>query len=191
MWRLNRVAGRVGRFRRVKVSILDVLIPFSALLGLNAVFMLVWTSVDPMYWTRTSRCGSDDFTSYGSCLIGNNPTSIAMVSCVVAINFLAIILANYEAFRARRYTTEFGERKYIALAMASILQIMMVSCTAVTGLNVLQHRKLVSLLTMASQRLEFLFSFWSRKTPQPNSACRLASSPSSAYRFFSLSLSRR
>jgi hypothetical protein len=76
-----------------------------------------------MYWDRTRKCGSDDFTSYGSCFIGSDNTSLAMAISVMVVNSCAVVLADYEAYKARNVSTEFSESRYIGFAMLSILQV--------------------------------------------------------------------
>lgn len=88
--------------------------------------MVVWTIIDPMYWSRSRRWGSDDFTSYGSCVVGTGPTSIAMAASVLAINLSAVVMAMLQAYKARNISTEFSESRYVALAMLSIFQVMVV-----------------------------------------------------------------
>lgn len=110
-------------FRRVAVLPRDVMVPFLILLGLNVICMLVWNLIDPMYWDRTRKCGSDDFTSYGACHIGTGKTSVAMAASVGVITFCAVVLANYEAYKARNVSTDFSESRYIGFAMLSILQV--------------------------------------------------------------------
>jgi ABC-type sugar transport system substrate-binding protein len=55
--RVNKLMVSAQRFRRVKISERDVMIPFATLLTLNMIFLLVWTLVDPMIWKRKSLCG--------------------------------------------------------------------------------------------------------------------------------------
>lgn len=49
-----------------------------------------------------------------------------MASSVFAVNLAAVVMANVQAYKARRYGTEFSESRYIALAMICILQVMVV-----------------------------------------------------------------
>ena len=114
------------RFRRLKLTPLDVMKPFAVLLTLNVCFNLVWTLVDPMYYERSKRCDSDVFTSYGSCQAGTGAVSKAMASMLFIVNFCAVLMANYQAYRSRNLRTEFNESKYIAISMLCIFQVMVV-----------------------------------------------------------------
>lgn len=126
MWRLNKLVASASRFRRVTISILDVIIPFAVLLGLNVLFMLIWTLVDPMYYDRSQRCGADESTSFGSCRMGRTDVSVAMAVSVAVVDLLALLLANLQAYKARNIKTDFNESGHVGIAMLSILQIFLV-----------------------------------------------------------------
>lgn len=94
---------------------------------LNIVFLLVWTLIDPMHWERRPTYGSEDgLSSFGVCVLGRTGVSTAMVSCLVALALCVVILANYEAYKARDVSVEFSESKYVALAMICFLQVIVV-----------------------------------------------------------------
>jgi gamma-aminobutyric acid type B receptor len=125
IWRVNKIMESAQRFRKVKITERDVMLPFMVLLSLNMIFLLVWTLVDPVVWKRESLCGSGDLSSYGHCTLGSG-TSVAMFVCVVVLNACALLLANYQAYKARLVSTEYGESQYVAIIMMSILQIVIV-----------------------------------------------------------------
>ncbi|CAB9528080.1 Gamma-aminobutyric acid (GABA) B receptor [Seminavis robusta] len=126
IWRMNRLISGAAHFRRLKLSARDVIVPLVVLLSLNLIFLVVWTAVDPMYWERGRRCGADEFTSYGVCRIGKTKVSVVMGLLVILVDSLALFMANYQAYKARNFSTEYSESKYIALAMMCILQVLMV-----------------------------------------------------------------
>jgi 7 transmembrane sweet-taste receptor of 3 GCPR len=125
IWRVNKIMESAQRFRKVKITERDVMLPFMVLLSLNMIFLLVWTLVDPVVWKRESLCGSGDLSSYGHCTLGSG-TSVAMFVCVVVLNACALLLANYQAYKARLVSTEYGESQYVAIIMMSILQIVII-----------------------------------------------------------------
>ena len=127
IWRLNRLLASSKVFRRTKLEVKDVLAPFVVLLTLNIIFLLVWTLVDPMYWQRKPLIGSEDgLSSFGVCNIGRTGVSVAMVCCLVAVALSVVILANWEAYKARKVCVEYSESKYVALAMICFLQVIVV-----------------------------------------------------------------
>lgn len=111
------------KFRRLKVSETDVLLPFGILFTLNLTILLVWTLVDPMYWTRVPI---SETASYGSCSVSGNVTWKVSLSLLAVLNGAALFLANFQAYQARNLSTEYGESKYVAMAMASTLQVLLV-----------------------------------------------------------------
>jgi len=135
VWRLNKLVASATRFRRVTIGILDVIIPFAMLLALNCILMLVWTLVDPMYYERAQRCGSDETTSFGSCRLGKTDVSLAMVVSVMVVDFSALLLANFQSYKARHIKTDFNESGHVGIAMLSILQIFLVGTPLVFLVN--------------------------------------------------------
>lgn len=123
IWRLNRLMKSAVRCRRVQVTTKDVLLPFAILLVLNCVFLLVWTVVDPLYWERVNvgRNEGGELVSYGHCT-SSGTTSLVMIGLITAINAVAVILANIQAYQTRKLTVAYNESKFVALSMASILQ---------------------------------------------------------------------
>lgn len=126
IWRMNRLVNGAAQFRRLQLSAIDVIKPLVVLLTLNIIFLMGWTILDPMYWNRHSRCGMDLSSSYGICEIGKGSLSRAMACALLAVNFCAVVMANYQAYKARNFSTDYSESKYIALAMVCIFQISMV-----------------------------------------------------------------
>ena len=121
--RLNLVYKNANKFRRVTVTAYDVLLPFTVLLITNVALLLVWTLVAPLEWKRE---WTSEVSSYGTCTASNDTAIKPIISIIVCLNILALILANVEAFKARRLGTEYGESSYIVIAMLGILQIVAV-----------------------------------------------------------------
>merc|ERR1719221_2485838 len=97
----------------------DVMLPFAALMTLNTLLMILWTVIDPVVWERTPP--DDSQNSFGSCETKGNASKI-FVSLIVAINLIALVMANYQAFKARSIATEFSESFYLGFILVCILQ---------------------------------------------------------------------
>eukprot|EP00804_Cyclotella_cryptica_P011025 CCRYP_017488-RA/>CCRYP_017488-RA protein AED:0.30 eAED:0.30 QI:710/1/0.9/1/0.44/0.3/10/542/659 len=124
IWRLNRVYHNASQLRRVKVSQKEVMMPFVILMTANFGLLLAWTLIDPRVWHRTEP---DDYhNSEGYCAASGEAKYI-FVALIGAVNLLALILANMQAFRARRITTEFSESSYVMMTMVSLLQALLIS----------------------------------------------------------------
>jgi hypothetical protein len=122
--RVNIVFKQARHFRRLKVTEKDVLLPFLVLFFSNLVLLLIWTLVDPPFWTRVQV---NETESYGTCdAHGDSITWKVCVALIGALNGFALILANIEAYKARHISTEYGESKHIAMIMASLLQVVLV-----------------------------------------------------------------
>ena len=115
------------RFRRIKVTVMDVILPFATLMILNVGFLLAWTIVDPLVWVRIDAGRTQDgyLESFGRC---QSSTMIAnvMVGLVAAANAVALVLAMVQAYQTRNLNVAFEESKYVTFAMASIMQAFLV-----------------------------------------------------------------
>ena len=134
--------------------------------------MLVWTVVDPMYFDRTRRCGSDELTSYGSCRLGETSVSVSMAASVGVVNFLAVVLANVQAYKARNIKTDFNESSYVGIAMLSIMQIFLVGTPLVFLVNDSPPAKFFIITAIISVVCfsVLLLAFWCIATPNASSA---------------------
>lgn len=90
--------------------------------------MTCWTAIAPLRFVRTLEDGTDPWNrsigSYGHCesTSGSAGDSIPYLVVIATVNFTALVVANYQAYRARNIRTEFNESSYIAMANASFLQ---------------------------------------------------------------------
>jgi len=118
VWRLNKVMANAQVARRVKVKIKDVLTPFFVLMGLNLILMVLWTTVAPRVWVRTVP--DENYESYGYCESGKGAN--ALIGLIAVVNIAALVLANVQAFRARKISMDFSESFWIGMIMVCILQ---------------------------------------------------------------------
>ena len=102
---------------------MDVLAPFSLLLVLNVIVLILWSILDPLIYVRIDNPGTDGWnrilSTYGACRC-NHPLAYAVPLAV--INFGVLLLANWEAYKSRKIRLEFAESKYIAICMVSLLE---------------------------------------------------------------------
>ena len=84
--------------RRVVITEKDVLVPFVVLMTLNFVILLSWTIIDPLVFQRVYS--DDELTSYGRCHSEGDSWK-GFISALAILNFVAMILANIEAYKAR------------------------------------------------------------------------------------------
>jgi len=124
IWRINKIFHN-PQFRRITVKEKDVLKPFFVMFSANVIVLLAWQLVDPLMWMREEK---NENHSFGKCVPYRSSTaSIVFISVLAAINFLALVLANFQAFRARKIDDEFSESKYIAVSLGSILQLAIIT----------------------------------------------------------------
>jgi hypothetical protein len=124
IWRVNIVYRNSMALRRLKVTERDVLLPFAVICSCNLILLSTLAVIDPLYWERSNL---SDTESIGSCMTrGSSVAQKTLWSLLGVLNGIALVLANVEAYRARRIATEYGESRYIGMIMASILQVVVV-----------------------------------------------------------------
>ena len=53
LYRINKLFAGAKGFKRVTITIKDVLAPFFVLITANIIVLTTWTVVSPLSWTRT------------------------------------------------------------------------------------------------------------------------------------------
>lgn len=130
-WRINRLFHNPNKFRRIRVTQKDVILPLILLVALNGTVLACWTAVNPLQYSREFGTGTDLWnrptSSTGSCkgsAGGDGGVHDAIYLILIGIiNLGALVMANVQAYIARDIQTEYSESKYIALVLASILQV--------------------------------------------------------------------
>jgi len=122
LWRINRIIATASTLRRIRVDVIDVMLPFAILLGLNCLVLALWTGLDTLSWTR--RVVDVDvygrvIESSGTCYSSHTAPFLVPL---IAINCCALIMALWQAYIGRGMATEFSESKYIAMATVCIFQ---------------------------------------------------------------------
>ena len=123
-WRVNKIFDNPN-CRRIKVTVKDVILPCVVMFILNTIVLAVWTAISPLRWTRIDRGTVDAYgrstNSYGTCH-AETKTWAPYLSIILALNLSMVVLANIQAYRARKITTEYAESRFIGIIMVSILQ---------------------------------------------------------------------
>ena len=121
--RVNKLFAAATNFQRVTVTVKDVMKPFVVLLSLNVILLGVWTSVNPLVYQRVEE---SPISSYGICQMQSSGAALTPVILFGLLNLITLIAANVQAFQARTISDEFSESKYIAIALLSILQALLI-----------------------------------------------------------------
>jgi hypothetical protein len=108
----------------------DVILPFIILSVGNISFLIMWSVAAPMRWTRIDVANYDSFgrsvESYGTCSSGDGKTEKAIETAalvgIILVNLVALVVANYQCYKARNLPTDFNESLYITLSNASMLE---------------------------------------------------------------------
>mmetsp|Transcript_7169 Transcript_7169/g.17470 ORF Transcript_7169/g.17470 Transcript_7169/m.17470 type:complete len:1075 (-) Transcript_7169:74-3298(-) len=123
IYRINKLIKSSSNFRRVTITVWDVMPTFCILLTLTLIFLSVWTFADPMYWIRREVDGStDDLSTFGSCELGRTKISIVMLSCLSFLAFACVVLACAAAWHGRNVNVEYSESRYVTMIIIAMLQ---------------------------------------------------------------------
>jgi gamma-aminobutyric acid type B receptor len=123
IWRVHKIFSAASKMQRAKVSIGDTLRMIMALLLIDVVILTIWTTSDPLKWTRTtltSDVSGYPLSSAGQC---ESPSSGKYLAALGTLHALVMVYASYLCYQTRNIPTEFAGGKYVALAMASNLQV--------------------------------------------------------------------
>lgn len=115
------------QFRRVKIHVNDVLLPFAILIAVNLVILATWTIVSPLKWNRVYTSSVDVFgrpnESFGSCSYNADTAQKVLFTLLAIVNAVPLGFATYQAYKARRLPpSNFSESFYIAMSLASLLE---------------------------------------------------------------------
>lgn len=105
--------------RNVVVKEKDVIMPFVVLLTISGSLLVAWSIVDPLVWVRTEPNELNESQGYCQSL---GSSYIIFLALIVVVNFLALVLASVQAFRARDINADFSESFYIGMTIISLLQ---------------------------------------------------------------------
>merc|ERR1719263_324909 len=118
--RINRLFGAATKFARITVTVKDVLGPFVAFTSANVALLLIWTLVNPMVFVRHQTSLT---SSFGICepkyMSGARLIPIVLFG---VLNCCTLVVANIQAYRARRISDEYSESKFVFISLVSILQ---------------------------------------------------------------------
>lgn len=124
LWRVHKVLSNAAEFRRVVVKERDAMKWIILIFALNVILLLCWTLIDPLQWTRRYING-DPTNSYGSCK-AEGKASLAFTLILILVDGAALVSACLMAYRARKLDDEFTESKWIGVACASWLQVLVI-----------------------------------------------------------------
>ena len=123
LWRVNKLFHLQNQMTRIRVSEYDVLPPFLVLLSCNFAVLICWTIIDPLKYQREEHEGTDYWnrviSTYGSCRSEN---VLAYLVPLALINFFVLVIASWQAIKARNLKSEFSEAKYVGLAVGGLFQ---------------------------------------------------------------------
>ncbi|CAB9523899.1 Metabotropic glutamate receptor 3 [Seminavis robusta] len=126
LYRINQLQQGARQYRRVQVNVKDVLFPLVIMVGLNLVVLVTWSVVDPLVWERKIEHSRDRFdrptSSYAICSSNSQTLETLFGALLLAINFVALALANWESYKGRDLPTEFNETSRIAMSMFFLIE---------------------------------------------------------------------
>lgn len=118
--RINLIFHNPNAFKRIKVSVKDVMKPYLVFMAVNIITLVSWTAIAPLTYQRFDYPGTDDWNrviaTYGACVTVSeegerNTTYAPFLVIITTVNMGLLFLANVHAYRARSIQTEYSESK--------------------------------------------------------------------------------
>ena len=125
LWRINKLFhGR--RFQRITLSARETFLAFAIILPTNLILMILWTLIDPLEYDIRFVEG-EEWNLYSTCSSRDGQSCIFVVLAIV-VNFIAMSLVMYEAYKARNISEKYSESKNLGIATFSWIQLILVGC---------------------------------------------------------------
>ena len=123
-YRINEIIQSSAKFKRVAISATDVMKPMFVLLALNIIVLAVWSAIDPLE-RKLVVVSQDPFLrnteTYSVCQSDHDGIFLGVLC---GINVGSLLLAMFQAFKARHINTELQESYYIFMAIVLVTQVM-------------------------------------------------------------------
>jgi hypothetical protein len=117
-WRINKVLMGANTLRRSMIHAHDVLLPLGLFLSLIVAILIAWTVVAPLTWKAQLYKNGEPGPYRGTCYQQGpeiDPVSYTIYLVLCVIYFVALLLTNYQFWRARRLPSLFNENYYIGI----------------------------------------------------------------------------
>jgi NADH:ubiquinone oxidoreductase subunit 6 (subunit J) len=125
LWRINKIFNR--KFRRVKVTEESASYIVAAFFITNLILLAVWTGVAPISYETYRVPDSADNQQYATCSLAEGKAAgWTFLGLIILVNFVSLVLACHEAFKARNISERYSEAKGLGRALFSWLQIVLV-----------------------------------------------------------------
>lgn len=124
LWRINKVVVGARTFQRTRVSARSAVRHFGVQFVLNFFLLLAWTLIDPMRY-EIHVVEGESWKLYGTC--SNMGTAgWTFLGLTIGVNFVVLLLAVVEAYKARKLGEEYSESSGVGIAIFGWLQLSVV-----------------------------------------------------------------
>jgi hypothetical protein len=106
----------------------DVIWPLIVLLSLNLVILTTWTAVAPLTWERSIFVDGKLGPYRGSCYHldpmndSKYTAKVVFASLLIGVNSIAMLMTNYQFWRARKLPTQYNETYYIGMTIVVLFE---------------------------------------------------------------------
>jgi len=142
-WRVNKIFHNPNRFKRIKVTEMDVMKPYIFMMGINLLVLSCWTAIAPLTYNRYDAVGTDDWnrviSTYGICTSESESKATddfwPFLGVILVINISLLVIANVQGYKARSIQTEYSESRYIIVIMTSMIQMFTLAVPCISLLS--------------------------------------------------------
>jgi len=135
LWRVNRIVRSSQSYRRVVLTVKDVMRPLMALFICNFSLNLIKSIMSPVHYIREPIDEDEPGVTYGYCEPGSSAAAEATSTLIVLINFGAFCFAAWQGCRARNVSDEFSESKRLGFGLFLWGQLLIVGVPALAILG--------------------------------------------------------
>lgn len=123
--RVHLIFKSAKKLQKKQVTVTQTATVIASLIAVDIAILAIWMAQDPLKWVREIK-SKDVFghvlSSAGYC---HSPTAGTYIGLIAALHFAVLTYASYLCYKTRHIPSRFAEGKYLSLAMASNLEVML------------------------------------------------------------------
>ena len=161
MRRVSIVLNSAMHLKQVRVTATRSLTYVAIVIAVEFVIIAAWIAVAPLYWVRNVTFYHADGVfpelSVGTCT--GNQASIGFLAVTMSLLFIALLFSSVFANRIKHAPAELQESQYIAMALASMLQVFLIAVPATIASYFYVLGKFILLSSMITVVLLLILGF--------------------------------
>lgn len=124
LWRINKIFHN-AQFRKISVTVTDVLKPFACMFSSVFLLLLLWTILDPPTWVNfpLDSIDSNDTVSSANGVCATGSIGTLLSSLLLIIRLIVLFATIWQAYKARNVSSDFSETWPLAIGLLNWIQL--------------------------------------------------------------------